>query len=457
MSFFRLLRSIAAMAAAFAATATLAASSAQLLTPQSVAIAGGESRIFSARFYDALGNPAAGELVHFANDVCGTFGNGGFTQDVRADATGTATVTFRVTITPGITCWLFATAGVTARFDVVTYPPATVYFTLDMNPGKPRPTQPYDVGVTAWMGQYKLYEVDIAARIVPGTANAAISAASGNSGQDGSVNFHVTPDASFGDYAIEVSHHGKVQRFAMSAPPNPWQDMWWSGEAESGWGMSLVQHADRFFAVIYAYDAAGKPIWYVMPAGTWDAGHTRYSGSLYSPRGAPFTAYDAARFAPGAAVGTATLVLNGINDATLEYSIAGVTASKRLLRQEFSHSGSIAADYGDMWWGGASQNGWGLAWLQQYGSLFGVWFTYDASGAPTWFVMPAGFWSDAATWEGRVYRTTGSPWLGHPYDAAKLVASDVGAFRLRFGAGGASFDYLIDGRSGSTALVRQAF
>jgi hypothetical protein len=458
MTFFSLFRFAAATGLALVATSSFAATSAQLLTPQSVALAGGESRTFSVRLFDALGNPAAGELVHFANDVCGTFANGGYAQDVRADATGMASVNFRVTVTPGVTCWVIATAGITARFDVLTYPPSTVYFTLATNPAKPRPTEPYDLSVSAWMGQYKLYEVDIAARIIAGTASATLSAASDNTGQEGSADFHVTPDERFGDYQIEVSHLAKTQRFTMSAPANPWQDMWWSGEAENGWGMSLVQHADRFFSVIYAYDTAGKPTWYVMPAGAWDAAHTRYSGSLYSPRGAPYTAYDPSRFTPGAAVGTATFVMNGINDATLDYTIAGVTGTKRLSRQDFARADTTpGADYGDMWWGGAAQNGWGLSLLQQYRSLFAVWFTYDAAGAPTWLVMPAGFWSDASTWEGRMYRTTGSPWLGRAYDAAKLVATDVGSFRIRFGSDGASFDYLVDGRAGSATLAREPF
>ena len=33
-----------------------------------------------------------------------------------------------------------------------------------------------------------------------------------------------------------------------------------------------------------------------MPGGTWSADHTSYSGAIYSPRSAPYTAYDATRF-----------------------------------------------------------------------------------------------------------------------------------------------------------------
>jgi hypothetical protein len=95
--------------------------------------------------------------------------------------------------------------------------------------------------------------------------------------------------------------------------------------------------------------------------------------------------------------------------------------------------------------------------LQQYRSLFSVWFTYDALGAPTWFVMPSGRWSSSTTWEGRLYRTTGSPWLGEPYDATRLAPVDVGSFKFTFTGESATFDYVIDGAPGTMPLVKQEF
>jgi lipoprotein-anchoring transpeptidase ErfK/SrfK len=110
-----------------------------------------------------------------------------------------------------------------------------------------------------------------------------------------------------------------------------------------------------------------------------------------------------------------------------------------------------------MWWGGMAQDGWGVALLQQYRALFAVWFTYDASGAPTWLVMPSGDWTDAQTYAGRIYRTHGSPWPGASYDASKLQTTDVGSFRLRFAGDGATFNYVVDGQGGSLPLARQPF
>jgi hypothetical protein len=222
--------------------------------------------------------------------------------------------------------------------------------------------------------------------------------------------------------------------------------------------VSVVQHRDTLFSVVYAYDAAGKPTWYVMPGGAWNAARTVYSGSLYSPRGAPYTAYDTSKFTVGAAVGTASIDVSDPAHVHLAYQVGAVAGGKSLARQPFGpvDMGTVT-EAGDMWWGGEAQNGWGLAVLQQYRSLFGVWFTYDANGAPTWFVMPAGSWSDAQTYSGRIYRTSGSPWLASAYDASKLVTTDVGVFTLRFSTGAATFDYVIDGKAGKQALVRQPF
>jgi hypothetical protein len=95
--------------------------------------------------------------------------------------------------------------------------------------------------------------------------------------------------------------------------------------------------------------------------------------------------------------------------------------------------------------------------LQQYRTLFAVWFTYDAGGAPTWLVMPSGFWSDAQTYEGRIYRATGTTWLGRAYDRAAFKTIEVGTFRMGFAGDNATFDYLIEGKSGTMPLTRQPF
>ena len=111
----------------------------------------------------------------------------------------------------------------------------------------------------------------------------------------------------------------------------------------------------------------------------------------------------------------------------------------------------------DMWWGGLKQNGWGIAVIQQHAQLFLVWFTYESNGRPTWFVMPAGSFTEFATYEGPVYLTSSSPWVGVPYDRSRLTVESVGNFKLKVSGATASFQYFVEGHSGIYQLVRQPF
>lgn len=451
---------LAPLAAALALLAPCAhaAASGQLVSPLNVSVLGGESRTFSVRFYDSAGHAAVGETVSWANDACGIFSGSGFIGSSVTDATGLASITFTALDPAGITCWLIASDGpVTLRFNVNTYQLRQVYFTTSTSPASPAPGQPFTLTVSPMEGAFHLYEIDMSARVVPATTTATITPSTVHVGQATSAQFQVTPAGS-GAFDVEFGHDGVAKRVTLGLPPNGRQDMYWAGSAENGWGMSVVQHGEMLFSVIYAYDDAGKPTWYVMPNGDWSSSHTSFTGPLYHPAGSPYTAYDTSRFVPGEAVGTATLAFTGYATATLFFTINGTSGQKSLSRQSFGAADpSFAASYGDMWWGGAAQNGWGIAMLQQGSAIFGVWFTYGDAGSPTWFVMPSGAWTDASTWEGHVYRTTSSPWLGRPYDASALRVTDAGTFRVRFGSAGATFDYTIDGRAGTLPLSRQSF
>ena len=59
--------------------------------------------------------------------------------------------------------------------------------------------------------------------------------------------------------------------------------------------------------------------------------------------------------------------------------------------------------------------------------------------------------------EGRLYRTTGTPWSAAVYDPNQFHATDVGAIRYRFSGDSATFDYSIGERSGTLSLTRTPF
>lgn len=437
-----------------------AATSAVALSPLKSSVAAGESQVFSAKFFDAAGRPAAGETVSFSNDACGRFPNGQFFASATTDADGVASLTFTALQTGAIGCTLYAAAGAQVRFQVLTYPLSTAYVSATLDPPEPMPGQPFRIKARPKVGIYDLYNVDLTARVVAGTASASMSPGGANSGQDGVVTFDVTPDGRMGDYEVAIDYRGHTQRVAVTPPANPWQDLWWSGTTENGWGMSVVQHRDLLFSIIYAYDEGGQPIWYVIPSGAWNEAHTAFSGAVYIPRGAPFSAYDASKFDIGAPVGNVTLTFNNLaNNASLDYTINGITGHKAITRIAFGE-GSAAArpGLGDLWWAGVAQNGWGLAVLQQGPSLFSLWFTYDAQGKATWFAMPGGFWADAKTYQGRIYRPTGSPWLGHAYDSTQQRMTDIGTVQLRFEDDGtATFNYFFLGGSLAQPITRIPF
>lgn len=237
------------------------------------------------------------------------------------------------------------------------------------------------------------------------------------------------------------------------------QNLWWSGTLENGWGMSVVQHADALFGVVFVYDEQGNPTWYVIPDGAWIRGvGSSFSGALYTTRGAPLWAYDASRLRVTFA-GTGSVAFRGAASGSLALNVGRVSQVKDIVPQDFTGSApSPITGLGDMWWGGPEQNGWGIAILEQFGGLFAVWFTYDDAGLPTWFVMPGGEWRDSSTYAGTIYQTTGSPWLGATYDPSRLRVSAAGPFTLRFvDAGHATFDYGVRGRSGRLTLTRQPF
>ncbi|HET7403215.1 MAG TPA: hypothetical protein VFJ62_15580, partial [Usitatibacter sp.] len=251
-----------------------------------------------------------------------------------------------------------------------------------------------------------------------------------------------------------------MYKVALAAPNVAnYQDLWWAGTQENGWGMSIAQHGSTLFSAMFVYDDAGQPVWYVMPGGTWNAGNTAYTGALYQPTSAPFASYDTSRFVVGPAVGSATITFTSATTATLTYTINGKSATKSIQRQLFGPvDATPGGSYGDLWWGGQAQNGWGIAINQQYRTLFCVWYTYDANGRTVWYVIPGGNWSAANVFTGTAFRTTSSAWLGKPYDPGLFVTRAVGSVTLTFrDTSNALMAYTVDGVSGSKPLARQPF
>jgi lysyl endopeptidase len=246
--------------------------------------------------------------------------------------------------------------------------------------------------------------------------------------------------------------------FTGTTGPANYTDLWWAGSVENGWGMSITQHGNTQFNALYIYDNAGQPYWVVMPGGTWNANFTTYSGAVYVPSGSPYYAYDVNQFRANAPVGSVAINFTSSGTAVMSYTINGVSGAKSIARQPFGRPEAGGLVVGDLWWGGQTfENGWGVNLAQQNSTLFGVWYTYDANGRPTWFVMPGGNWS-GNVYSGALYRTTSSAWLGTPYNSAQLQVFQVGALTFNFAnTNSGTMTYTVNGFTQSKPVARQPF
>lgn len=242
-----------------------------------------------------------------------------------------------------------------------------------------------------------------------------------------------------------------------SAPD--FQDLWWVGYQENGWGISITQHRDTLFVIVFAYDEQGEPTWYVMPGGSWNATRNTYTGVLYSPRGRPLYEHVAANLVPGAPVGSLALLFDDTMNARAIFQLGGVETIKLVKRQFFGvRDERVTGRYADIWWAGPERSGWGFVLQQQFASMFALTFTYGTDGKPTWYTMPSITQASNLVFSGPVHKTKSSTWPTG-YDPNLLEAPDVGEFRVEFNAAGTggTFDFITQERADRFSISRQPF
>ena len=190
---------------------------------------------------------------------------------------------------------------------------------------------------------------------VPFDASAVAYAAVGS----GTLKFRDANSATFSYVVNGISQEKTLTRTvfgpapvcAFAANPNPelatnYQDAWWAGADESGWGVNIAHQGDVIFAAWFTYDAAGRPNWLSATARKTAAG--RFEGDLYRTTG---PAFHAMPFDPLAVVrtrvGALALDFTDGNHATFAYSVAlgpsatTVTQSKQLTRLVFRSPGTV--------------------------------------------------------------------------------------------------------------------
>ncbi|MBX3714754.1 MAG: choice-of-anchor J domain-containing protein [Burkholderiales bacterium] len=115
-----------------------------------------------------------------------------------------------------------------------------------------------------------------------------------------------------------------------------YQDLWWNAN-ESGWGVNVTHQDNILFATLFTYDATGRDLWLVLPAGTLQSDGS-YLGDLYRTTGPPFNANPFTPINAGnlTIVGTMRFRFTNGENGTLTYSYNGTTVTKAITRQVFS-------------------------------------------------------------------------------------------------------------------------
>jgi lysyl endopeptidase len=116
-------------------------------------------------------------------------------------------------------------------------------------------------------------------------------------------------------------------------PAVDYTDHWWNPH-ESGWGLSITQHAsDRLFAVWFVDNQAAQPVWYTLQ-GSWGT-FAQFTGPVYKTTGP----YFGGPFDPNqvgvSQVGIGTLLFPDANSGQFSYTIEGVSGSKLITRLPF--------------------------------------------------------------------------------------------------------------------------
>jgi hypothetical protein len=124
------------------------------------------------------------------------------------------------------------------------------------------------------------------------------------------------------------------QVFASGTTPPAidYTDLWWNPN-ESGWGMVMTQQYGVMFFAWYVYDASGNPVWYVAP--NCPLSGSSCTSDVYGTTGPPL----GPTFDPNAVHATkaGTISANFIdaNNASITYTVNGVTATKAITRETF--------------------------------------------------------------------------------------------------------------------------
>jgi hypothetical protein len=135
--------------------------------------------------------------------------------------------------------------------------------------------------------------------------------------------------------------------FAASAvpPSSNITDMWWN-PAESGWGVNVILQNDVAFLTFFLYNPSQNPIWYTSDIHY--QGSSTWSGTLYASTGPWFVGAFNQLNVTRRVAGTVRFALINFDQATLTYTVDGISVTKTVERQTWTnddYSGTYSGGY----------------------------------------------------------------------------------------------------------------
>ena len=266
---------------------------------------------------------------------------------------------------------------------------------------------------------------------------------------------------------------GVIGNVALSASTPSYQGLWINGN-ESGWGINFTQQGTNLFATWFTYDTDGSGMWLVSSDGAQTA-PGKFQGTLLRTTGPgfdspQFTAIGASNYTPA---GTFSVTFADTNNASMTYTVNGVTQTKAITRFLFAQAGSTCtvggsagSNYTDLWWHDASESGWGVNLVHQGNIVFATWFTYPSGGtsaAPAkgmWLVMSQGNQTSPGVFTGQLFRTSAVNAFSNstPFNPSAVVQTPVGTATFTFtGPNTGTFDYTVNGTHQVKTIQRLQF
>ncbi len=292
------------------------------------------------------------------------------------------------------------------------------------------------------------------------------------------------------EYTETAQATNNAGRTYIFPPAEKFTGLWWNAPSgsESGWGIAVDHQGETVFAAWATYDADGSATWFMMPEAThavaglnepwyFFGSPNSYLGLVYRVTG---PAFNSVPFDPSAV--TATIAgTGGFHFSTNPDDVAftngdssgfwfsnldgSVYVNKAITRQVFGNPVPACVENGapgftlnfqGVWWDPA-ESGWGLHLTHQGDVVVAIWFTYDATGKPTWLVMAASKTAQK-TYEGAIYRTTGPAYNAATFGPSAVTRTRVGTGLLTFAdRDNGAFSYSLDAVAQTKNIARLIF